>query len=83
VGLIRRLALQAGCRIAGACGRGRFATARIAPSARMVAGLLTDDNRLRAMGQRGRTAWREGYTWESVVDRYAALIQKLTGSARP
>lgn len=43
---------------------------------------LTDDAAERTrLGSLGRTAWRARYTWESVVQQYAALYRELVESA--
>jgi glycosyltransferase involved in cell wall biosynthesis len=47
--------------------------------ARAIDDLLADPDRRREMGERGRRAWEERFTWDSVTSRYEALYRRLAG----
>lgn len=40
--------------------------------------LLVDGDARRAMGERGRRAWRERFTWDSVAARYEQAYERVT-----
>jgi glycosyltransferase involved in cell wall biosynthesis len=42
-----------------------------------VDALLADPERRRAMGESGRRAWQERFTWDAVARRYEALYERL------
>jgi glycosyltransferase involved in cell wall biosynthesis len=48
--------------------------------ARAVDDLLVDEPRRRALGEAGRRAWRERFTWDAVTDRYEALYTELVAA---
>ena len=45
--------------------------------ARAVDELLADPDRRRAMGESGRAAWRERFTWEAVAQQYEAVYERV------
>jgi glycosyltransferase involved in cell wall biosynthesis len=45
--------------------------------ARAVDGLLADPDRRRELGERGRRAWRERFTWDAAAGRYEELYRSL------
>jgi glycosyltransferase involved in cell wall biosynthesis len=46
-----------------------------------IARLLDDPQRLSAMGNAGRAAWRRDYSWDQVASRYEALYGRLASVA--
>jgi glycosyltransferase involved in cell wall biosynthesis len=42
-----------------------------------VGALLADSERRRELGERGRAAWRQHFTWEAVAARYEAVYAKV------
>ena len=45
--------------------------------ARAVDELLGDPDRRRAMGESGRAAWRERFTWDAAAERYEAVYERV------
>jgi glycosyltransferase involved in cell wall biosynthesis len=52
-------------------------TADTGAVARAVDKLLADPERRREMGERGRRAWEQRFTWETTTSRYEALYEEL------
>jgi glycosyltransferase involved in cell wall biosynthesis len=52
---------------------------RVSPRrlARAVDELLADSSRRAELGERGRRAWRESFTWDAVASRYERLYEEL------
>jgi glycosyltransferase involved in cell wall biosynthesis len=48
--------------------------------ARAVDELLADPDRRREMGERGRRAWEERFTWDAATDRYEQLYERLVAT---
>ena len=53
-----------------------FTFVDVAKAARLVEQLFHDPERRRAMGQRGRKAVLERYTWDRIVEQYEALYRE-------
>lgn len=45
--------------------------------ARAVDDLLADPDRMRAMGESGRAAWRERFTWDAIAARYEEAYMRV------
>lgn len=45
-----------------------------------IDGLLADSERRAELGERGRRAWQESFTWEKVTSRYESLYTSLVAS---
>lgn len=50
--------------------------------ARIIAELLADDGRRRAMGDSARRAWERDYTWDAVATRYERLYAEISAANR-
>ena len=49
----------------------------VAAGARMLGELLADKQRMKSLGEAGRKAWRERFTWQHIAERYVAEYIRL------
>lgn len=57
--------------------RGGYSHVNIDDSVKLIDELLSDNQRLSELAQNGHRAWLRHYTWESIVQQYASLYDKL------